>query len=188
MRLIRFGERGREKPGMLDGQGAARDLSGVIADINGATLAPAALDRLRALDPTTLPLVPARTRLGPCVGGVRNLVCIGLNYSDHAAETNTPIPSQPVVFNKHVAALSGPNDPVILLAGSEKLDWEVEIALVIGRPCWNVAQKQALNHLAGYCVMNDVSERAYQLEMAGQWTKGKSFFSFAPLGPWLVTA
>ena len=188
MRLVRYGERGQERPGLLDSQGLLRDLSGVVQDIDGAALLPDSLDRLRALDPGSLPQVPGPVRLGACVGNVRNIVCIGLNYSDHAAETNTPIPAQPVVFHKHTGALSGPNDPVILPPGAAKLDWEVELAFVIGRPCWHVSEAQALNHVAGYCVLNDVSERAYQIEMDGQWTKGKSYYSFAPCGPWLVTA
>lgn len=188
MRLVRFGAPGAEKPGLIEGNGVIRDLSSVIDDVHGATLSPDSLARLRALDPTTLPAVPADTRLGPCVGQVPNLVCIGLNYSDHAAETDTPVPSQPIVFNKHTSALSGPNDPVIIRADSLKLDWEVELAIVIGQPTWHVSEADALDHVAGYCLCNDVSERAWQLEMEGQWTKGKSYFGYAPLGPWLLTA
>ena len=135
----------------------------------------------------SLPVVEAGTRLGACVGNVRNLVCIGLNYSDHAAETDTPIPREPVVFNKHTGSISGPNDPVILPTDAQKLDWEVELGVVIGKPAWQIDEADALDHVAGYCLANDVSERAYQLEREGQWTKGKSGFSFAPLGPWLVT-
>jgi len=184
MRLVRYGERGQERPAVLDSQGLLRDLSGVVRDIDGAALMPDSLDRLRALDPGSLPQVSGPVRLGACVGNVRNIVCIGLNYSDHAAETNTPIPVQPVVFHKHTGALSGPNAPVLVPPGAAKLDWEVELAFVIGRPCWHVPEEQALSHVAGYCVLNDVSERAYQIEMDGQWTKGKSYYSFAPCGPW----
>jgi len=157
-------------------------------DIDGAALTPESLDRLRGLDLGSLPEVQGSVRLGACVGDVRNIVCIGLNYSDHAAETNTPIPAQPVVFNKHTGSLSGPNDPVIVPPGASKLDWEVELAFAIGQPCWHVSETEALSHVAGYFVLNDVSERAYQIEMDGQWTKGKSYYSFAPCGPWLVTA
>jgi 2,4-diketo-3-deoxy-L-fuconate hydrolase len=187
MRLVRFGLPGQEQPGILDSQGLIRDLSGIVDDIDASALSPTVLEKLRALDVEKLPEVAPDTRLGPCVGNVSNLICIGLNYSDHAAETNTPIPSQPVVFNKHTGSISGPNDPVILPTGAEKLDWEVELAIVIGTPAWQIDEAQALDHVAGYCLANDVSERAYQLEYEGQWTKGKSGFSFAPLGPWLVT-
>ncbi|KTC56882.1 2-hydroxyhepta-2,4-diene-1,7-dioate isomerase, partial [Pseudomonas putida] len=163
------------------------DLSGIVDDIDASALSPDVLQKLRGVDIEKLPSVAPGTRLGPCVGSVPNLICIGLNYSDHAAETNTPIPSQPVVFNKHTGSISGPNDPVILPTGAEKLDWEVELAIVIGTPAWQIPESQALDHIAGYCLANDVSERAYQLEYEGQWAKGKSGFSFAPLGPWLVT-
>jgi 2-keto-4-pentenoate hydratase/2-oxohepta-3-ene-1,7-dioic acid hydratase in catechol pathway len=188
MRLVRFGPRGSEKPGLLDAQGILRDLSSVVSDIHGPTLSPESLARLRALDTSSLPAVPADTRLGPCVGQVPNVVCIGLNYSDHAAETNTPIPTQPIVFNKHTSALAGPNDPVLIAPGSGKLDWEVELAIVIGRPAWHVSEAEALQYVAGYCLCNDVSERAWQIEMEGQWTKGKSYLGYAPIGPWLLTA
>jgi len=187
MRLVRFGLPGQELPGILDAQGQIRDLSGIVDDIDAAALAPSSIEKLRGIDTGRLPLVPAGTRLGPCVGSVPNLICIGLNYSDHAAETNTPIPSQPVVFNKHTGSISGANDPVILPGDAKKLDWEVELAIVMGSPAWHVEESKALDHIAGYCLANDVSERAYQLEYEGQWTKGKSSFSFAPLGPWLVT-
>jgi 2-keto-4-pentenoate hydratase/2-oxohepta-3-ene-1,7-dioic acid hydratase in catechol pathway len=188
MRLVRFGARGSEKPGLIDTQGVVRDLSAVVPDIDARTLSPAALARLREIDPTTLPAAPAGVRLGACVGSIPNLVCIGLNYSDHAAETNTPIPSQPIVFNKHTGAAAGPNDALILAPGSAKLDWEVELAVVIGTPAWHVREEDALRHVAGYCLCNDVSERAWQLEYEGQWTKGKSYYGYAPLGPWLVTS
>jgi 2-keto-4-pentenoate hydratase/2-oxohepta-3-ene-1,7-dioic acid hydratase in catechol pathway len=188
MRLLRFGPKGQEKPGLLDAGGVLRDLSSVVSDIAGDTLSPTGLARLRALDTGTLPVVPAGARLGACVGDVRNIVCIGLNYSDHAAETGARIPSQPIVFNKHTSALAGPDDPVLLPPGAEKLDWEVELAVVIGTPAWHVSESDALKHVAGYCLCNDVSERAYQTEMEGQWTKGKSYLGHAPIGPWMVTA
>jgi 2,4-diketo-3-deoxy-L-fuconate hydrolase len=188
MRLVRFGPRGSEKPGLIDAQGVVRDLSAVVPDIDARTLSPAALARLREVDPATLPAAPAGVRLGACVGSIPNLLCIGLNYSDHAAETNTPIPSQPIVFNKHTGAAAGPNDALILAPGSAKLDWEVELAVVIGTPAWHVREEDALRHVAGYCLCNDVSERAWQIEYEGQWTKGKSYYGYAPLGPWLVTA
>jgi 2-keto-4-pentenoate hydratase/2-oxohepta-3-ene-1,7-dioic acid hydratase in catechol pathway len=177
-----------QKPGLLDAQGTLRDLSSVVDDIHGPTLSPASLDRLRRIDPASLPAVPEPVRLGACVGRVPNLVCIGLNYTDHAAETNTPIPGQPIVFNKHTSAVAGPNDGLILAPGSTKLDWEVELAIVIGRPAWHVSERDALQYVAGYCLCNDVSERAWQIEMEGQWTKGKSYLGYAPLGPWLLTA
>ena len=188
MKLVRFGARGNEKPGVIDSQGVVRDLSGVVPDIDARTLAPADLARLREIDHVALPAAPAGVRLGACVGSIPNLVCIGLNYSDHAAETNTPIPSQPIVFNKHTGAAAGPSDALILAPGSAKLDWEVELAVVIGTPAWHVREEDALRHVAGYCLCNDVSERAWQIEYEGQWTKGKSYYGYAPLGPWLVTA
>jgi 2,4-diketo-3-deoxy-L-fuconate hydrolase len=188
MKLVRFGERGSERPGVIDAQGVVRDLTGVVPDIDGRSLTPEGLAHLRKIDPATLPAVPAGVRLGACVGSIPNLVCIGLNYSDHAAETNTPIPSQPIVFNKHTGAAAGPNDALILAPGSAKLDWEVELAVVIGTPAWHVREEDALRHVAGYCLCNDVSERAWQIEYEGQWTKGKSYYGYAPLGPWLVTA
>lgn len=187
MRLVRYGAHGAEKPGLLDAQGGIRDLSGLVPDIAGPVLSPASLERLRAVDPQSLPLVPAGVRLGACVGDVRNVVCIGLNYSDHAAETNTPTPSQPIVFNKHTSSLSGPFDDVLRAPGSVKMDWEVELGIVIGQPTWNVSQADALNYVAGYCLVNDMSERAYQIEFEGQWTKGKSYPTHCPIGPWLLT-
>lgn len=188
MRLIRFGDRGNEKPGIMDPHGVLRDLSAVVPDIDARTLSPAALAQLREVDCTTLPVVPTGVRLGACVGNITNLICIGLNYSDHAAETNTPIPSQPIFFNKHTSAAAGPYDAIILAERSTKLDWEVELAIVIGTPAWNVSEQETLNYVAGYCLCNDVSERAWQIEYEGQWTKGKSYYGYAPLGPWLVTA
>lgn len=187
MRLVRFGDPGQERPGVLDSSGAVRDLSSIVDDIDGTTVSPAILAELGRLNLESLPVVETGTRLGACLGNVRNLICIGLNYSDHAAETDTPIPREPVVFNKHTGCISGPNDPVILPTDAHKLDWEVELGVVIGTPAWQIDEATALNHVAGYCLANDVSERTYQLEREGQWTKGKSSFSFAPLGPWLVT-
>lgn len=187
MKLFRHGPQGAEKPGLLDASGALRDLSGVIADISPAALSPDSMSRLAALDPSTLPLVAAGTRLGACVGGVGNVVCIGLNYSDHAAEAGLKPPGQPIVFNKHNGAVSGPNDPVWLAPGSIKLDWEVELGIVIGQRAFHVSEEDALHYVAGYCLVNDVSERAYQIELEGQWTKGKSYPTHCPLGPWLVT-
>lgn len=187
MKLFRHGPQGAEKPGLLDASGALRDLSGVIADITPATLGPDSMSRLAALDPGTLPLVPAGARLGACVGGVGNVVCIGLNYADHAAEAGLKLPGQPIVFNKHNGAISGPNDAVWLAPESHKLDWEVELGIVIGQRAFHVSEANALQHVAGYCLVNDVSERAYQIELEGQWTKGKSYPTHCPVGPWLVT-
>jgi len=187
MKLFRHGPQGAEKPGLLDASGALRDLSGVIADISPATLGPDSMSRLAALDPGTLPLVPTGARLGACVGGVGNVVCIGLNYADHAAEAGLKLPGQPIVFNKHNAAISGPNDAVWLAPGSVKLDWEVELGIVIGQRAFHVSEGDALEYVAGYCLVNDVSERAYQIELDGQWTKGKSYPTHCPVGPWLVT-
>ncbi|MDP2416006.1 MAG: fumarylacetoacetate hydrolase family protein [Hydrogenophaga sp.] len=187
MKLFRHGPQGAEKPGLLDASGALRDLSGVIADITPATLGPDSMSRLAVLDPITLPLVPAGTRLGACVGGVGNVVCIGLNYADHAAEAGLKPPGQPIVFNKHNGAISGPNDAVWLAPESHKLDWEVELGIVIGQRAFHVSEAEALQYVAGYCLVNDVSERAYQIELEGQWTKGKSYPTHCPLGPWLVT-
>ena len=187
MKLVRFGDIGAERPGIVDRDGAIRDLSGVVTDIDAAAISPASLERLRAVDPASLPRAPEGARLGVPVTGVANLVCIGLNYTDHAEETNAPIPSQPILFNKHTTALSGPHDDVILPPGSTKLDWEVELAIVIGRRCWHVSEADAPGYVAGYTIMNDISEREYQIEWEGQWTKGKSYPTFAPCGPWLVT-
>ena len=187
MKLFRHGPQGAEKPGLVDASGALRDLSSQLADVTPAALGPDSMSRLAALDPATLPLVPAGTRLGACVGGVGNVVCIGLNYADHAAEAGLKPPGQPIVFNKHSGAISGPNDPVWLPPGSFKLDWEVELGIVIGQRAFHVSEADALQHVAGYCLVNDVSERAYQIELEGQWTKGKSYPTHCPIGPWLVT-
>ncbi len=187
MKLVRYGPAGHEKPGVIDGEGRVRDLSAHVADIDAAALAPASLARLKALDPSALPPVDGSPRLGVPVAGVGKLVAVGLNYADHAAEAGMALPEEPVLFMKATSALGGPNDPVVLPRGGDKGDWEVEIAAVIGTTARDVPDDQALGHIAGYCVCNDVSERSFQLERGGQWVKGKSCDSFAPLGPWLVT-
>jgi ureidoglycolate lyase/2,4-diketo-3-deoxy-L-fuconate hydrolase len=187
MKLIRFGAPGHERPGMIDRQGRLRDLSSQVPDIAGAALSPESLRRLAALDPESLPLVAGQPRLGACVGQVGKMICVGLNYSDHAAESNMPVPSEPVLFMKATSALCGPNDDVQIPPGAEKVDWEVELGVVIGRPARYVSKAEALEHVAGYCIVNDVSERAYQLERGGQWDKGKGCDTFGPTGPWLVT-
>lgn len=187
MKLLRFGAPGAEKPGLLDATGVIRDLSGVIPDLTGATLGSATLARLQALDPASLPVVPADVRLGPCVSGSRNFVGVGLNYSDHAAETGAATPAEPILFNKAPSCIVGPNDDVLIPPGSEKTDWEVELAIVIGARCSYVNESEALDYVAGYCLCNDVSERAYQMERGGVWSKGKGSPSFGPIGPWLVT-
>lgn len=187
MKLFRHGPLGAEKPGLIDAAGALRDLSGVVPDISGAVLGRDSMARLRALDPASLPLVAPGRRIGACVGGVGNVVCIGLNYSDHAAEAGMKAPGQPIVFNKHNGAISGPTDDIWLAPGSQKLDWEVELGIVIGEQAFHVSEADALQHVAGFCLVNDVSERAYQIEYEGQWTKGKSYPTHCPIGPWLVT-
>lgn len=188
MKLLRYGTAGAEKPGMLDGDGAIRDLSGAVADIAGDALTPEGLDRLRAVDPASLPKVDGTPRVGPCVGEIGKFMCIGLNYSDHAAETGGEVPPEPILFMKANSAISGANDDVIIPRGSEQTDWEVELGFVIGKPGKYIDEADALSHVAGYCVVNDVSERNFQIRMEGQWTKGKSCDTFGPLGPWLVTA
>ncbi|MEM8577834.1 MAG: fumarylacetoacetate hydrolase family protein [Pseudomonadota bacterium] len=187
MKLVRHGLPGAERPGLIDEAGAVRDLSGVIEDIGPATLGPEVLARLAAMDPASLPLVVAG-RLGPPVANPGKILCIGLNYSDHAAEAGMPIPEHPILFLKATSALCGPTDPLILPRGSTATDWEVELAVIIGTRCKYVSEAEALTHVAGYATFNDVSERDFQLTLTGQWTKGKSCDSFAPLGPWLVTA
>lgn len=187
MKLFRFGPKGSEKAGVVGADGTLRDLSSVVADIGPATLTPDSMARLAAIDPGSLPRVPDGARIGACVGGVGNVVCIGLNYADHAAEAGLKAPGQPIVFNKHNGAISGPNDDLWLAPGSQKLDWEVEMGIVIGRPTFHVSEAEALNHVAGFCLVNDVSERAYQIEYEGQWSKGKSYPTHCPIGPWLVT-
>jgi 2-keto-4-pentenoate hydratase/2-oxohepta-3-ene-1,7-dioic acid hydratase in catechol pathway len=188
MRLVRHGEAGKEKPGILDGDGGIRDLSGVVTDIDGTVLTPEGLARLRGVSVDSLPKVSGSPRLGCPVANPSKLVAIGLNYSDHAKESNMPIPAEPIVFMKATTSISGPNDNVVLPRGSKKGDWEVELAFVIGRKAQNVSEADALSYVAGYTVCNDVSEREWQLEHGGQWVKGKSFDTFAPIGPWLVTS
>ena len=188
MKLLRVGPKGAEKPAMLDATGTIRDLSGVVDDIAGEVLSPVGLDRLRGLDPTSLPAVPAGTRVGPCVGRVGKFICIGLNFADHAAETGMPVPPEPIIFMKATSAICGPDDDVEIPRESVKTDWEVELGVVIGTRAKYVAEADAMAHVAGYCVVNDVSERTFQIERAGQWTKGKSHDTFGPTGPWLVTA
>ena len=187
MKLVRFGDAGREKPGLIDPSGQIRDASSLAPDITGATLSADSLARLGQADPMSLPLAPSGQRLGPCVGQVRNFIAIGLNYADHAAETGAPIPAEPIIFNKAPSCIVGPNDDVIIPRGSHKTDWEVELAIVIGERASYVGANEALDFIAGYCVCNDVSEREYQLERGGTWTKGKGCPTFGPLGPWLVT-
>lgn len=187
MKLVRFGPKGQEKPGVVDGEGRIRDLTAHVEDIAGAALGDAGLAKLKAIDPASLPLAPAGARLGACVGRVGKFLGIGLNYSDHAKETGAAVPAEPVLFTKHTSCLSGPNDDVVLPRGSVKTDWEAELGVVIGTPAKYVSEADALSHVAGYCVVNDVSERAFQLEGTGQWVKGKSCDTFGPVGPWLVT-
>ncbi|MCK6447459.1 MAG: fumarylacetoacetate hydrolase family protein [Planctomycetes bacterium] len=188
MKLLRWGPRGAEQPGMLDANGRLRSLVGVIDDVRGAVLLPEGLARLAKLDPTKLPLVEGTPRLGACVGGVGKFLCIGLNYADHAAESGMAVPSEPVIFDKATSAIVGPNDDIEMPRRGEKLDWEVELGVVIGKPAKYVERANARAHVAGYCVINDLSERRFQLEGTGQWIKGKSCDTFGPTGPWLVTA
>ncbi len=187
MKLLRVGPKGAEKPAILDRDGTIRDLSAHVDDIAGDVLSDAGLDRLRGLDPASLPAVPEDTRIGACVGRVGKLVCVGLNYRDHAEETGNPIPTEPVLFGKAVTAVSGPYDNIETPQGSDALDYEIEIAIVIGKRAKNVTAADALGHVAGYAVFNDISERSFQTKRGGQWIKGKSHDSFGPLGPWLVT-
>ena len=187
MKLLRYGPAGQERPGVLDAGGRVRDLSGVVPDLAGEVLTPASLDRLRALDLASLPLVDGQPRLGPCVGRVGKFLCIGLNYADHAKESGAAVPKEPIVFSKATSAIIGPDDDVVIPRGSQKTDWEVELGVVIGSPTKYVSEADALAHVAGYCVVNDLSERAFQLEGTGQWVKGKSADTFGPIGPWLVT-
>jgi len=187
MKLIRHGNPGEERPGMIDAAGRMRDLSEIIPDIAGEVLDPDYLEKLAVLDAEALPLVPAGTRIGACVGRVGKFICVGLNYADHAAESGMEVPSEPVLFFKATSAICGPNDDVIIPRGSAKTDWEVELGVVIGREARYVKQDRALDHVAGYCVINDLSERAFQMERGGQWVKGKSADTFGPIGPWLVT-
>jgi len=187
MKLLRYGAPGREKPGLLDADGRIRDLSGVIPDVGGDALLPESIDRLRRLDPKSLPAVEGKPRIGPCVAGVGKFLCVGLNYSDHAAESGMQVPKEPIIFMKATSSIVGPNDEVEIPRGSEKTDWEVELGVVIGRTARYVDEASAMDHVAGFCVVHDVSERAFQLEGTGQWVKGKSADTFGPIGPWLVT-
>lgn len=187
MKLVRFGDTGAEKPGLIDAEGKIRDLSGVVGDIAGDTLTFDGLERLRAVDPATLPAVSGNPRFGPCVGQIGRFICIGLNYADHAAESNLPVPEKPIIFGKLCAA-TGANDAITIPKDSKKTDWEVELGVVIGDTAAHVSEADAMKHVAGYFVSNDVSERQFQLEEGGQWVKGKSCETFGPIGPWLVTA
>jgi 2-keto-4-pentenoate hydratase/2-oxohepta-3-ene-1,7-dioic acid hydratase in catechol pathway len=188
MKLLRYGPAGAEKPGVLDADGAIRDLSGAVADISGDALLPDSIEKLKAIDPASLPKVDGSPRIGACIGNVGKFMCIGLNYSDHAAETGGEVPSEPILFMKANSAIQGPNDDVIIPRDSEQTDWEVELGFVIGKGGKYINEADAMSHVAGYCVVNDVSERNFQIRMEGQWTKGKSCDTFGPLGPWLVTA
>ncbi|WP_108859732.1 fumarylacetoacetate hydrolase family protein [Ruegeria sp. Alg231-54] len=187
MKMLRFGPKGAEKPGLMDAKGAIRDLSGVIGDLTGESLGDEALDRLRRLDTASLPLVDGQPRIGACVGQVGKFVCIGLNYADHAAESGMELPQEPVIFFKATSAIVGPNDTVEIPRGLVKTDWEVELGVVIGTEAKYASESEALNHVAGYCVVNDISERDFQLHRSGQWVKGKSADTFGPIGPLLVT-
>ncbi len=187
MKLLRFGPSGSEKPGLLDAEGQIRDLSGVVDDIAGDVLSAEGLAKIAAIDPATLPLAPAGSRYGPCVGRVGKFICIGLNYADHAAESGLPVPDEPVLFMKATSAIVGPNDEVLKPRGSTKLDWEVELGLVIGKKASYVSEAEALDYVAGFCTINDVSERNFQTERGGTWDKGKGCDTFGPIGPWLVT-
>ncbi|NPE00647.1 fumarylacetoacetate hydrolase family protein [Klebsiella aerogenes] len=188
MKLLRFGNPGSERPGVLDNDGRLRDLSNYVTDLRGDALLPESLARLRQLDLYSLPLVDGNPRIGACVGGIGKFICIGLNYADHAAETGADIPQEPVVFSKWTSAVVGPNDNVIIPRGSQKTDWEVELGVVIGKGGRYIDERDAMQHVAGYCVINDVSEREYQIERGGTWDKGKGCDTFGPTGPWLVTA
>ena len=188
MKLLRYGPKGKEKPGLLDKDGKIRDLSGIIADIGGDTISPKGLARLRKIKPESLPLVKGKPRIGPCVANPQKFIAIGLNYSDHAAESGLTVPPEPILFTKHVSCISGPNDDVTIPPKSKKSDWEVELGVIIGTRAKNIKKKDAMAHVAGYCTINDVSEREFQIERSGQWTKGKGYDTFGPIGPWLVTA
>ena len=187
MKLLRFGSPGKEKPGLLDDSGTIRDLSGLVGDISEETLLPENLEKLRNTDTSSLPEVNDEPRLGPCIGKIGKFICIGLNYSDHAEETGGTVPPEPIIFAKFNSAICGPNDDVVIPRNSTKTDWEVELGVVIGKPAKYVDQQNALDHVAGYCVINDVSEREFQIKRSGQWVKGKSCDTFGPTGPWLVT-
>ena len=187
MKLLRIGAKGAEKPAIVHSDGTIRDLSFVVGDIAGDALTDEGLATIAAADPAALPVLDADSRIGPCVGHVGKFICIGLNYADHAAESGMAVPNEPIIFFKATSAITGPNDPVIIPKGSEKTDWEVELGIVIGKEARYIGEDVAMDHVAGYCLVNDVSERAFQIERAGQWVKGKSADSFGPIGPWLVT-
>ena len=188
MKLLRYGKLGKEKPGVLDSEGRIRDLSAHISDISGETISPKSLAKLRKIKIDTLPIVRGKPRIGACVTGSQKFVAIGLNYSDHAAESGMTVPPEPIIFTKHMNCISGPNDDVTLPPKSKKGDWEVELGVIIGTKAKNIKRADAMKHVAGYCTINDLSEREYQIERSGQWTKGKSYDTFGPIGPWLVTA
>ena len=188
MKLVRYGSPGQEKPGIVDGDGTIRDLSGIVPDINGAMLRGGGLEKIRATKAKSLPAAPAGTRLGPCVGDVRHFIAIGLNYADHAKEAGMPVPKEPIIFSKATSCIVGPNDNVVIPKSSQKCDWELELAVIMGRRASYVAANEALSYVAGYCICNDVSEREWQQERGGQWIKGKSAPTFGPLGPWFVTS
>ena len=188
MKLLRYGPKGREKPGILDKEGRIRSLAGIVADISGDSISPKGLAKLRKIKLETLPIVRGSPRIGACIANPQKFIAIGLNYSDHAAESGLQVPPEPVVFTKQVSCLSGPNDDVTIPPKSSKSDWEVELGVIIGTRAKNISKKDALSHVAGYCTINDLSEREFQVERSGQWTKGKSYDTFGPVGPWLVTA
>jgi 2,4-didehydro-3-deoxy-L-rhamnonate hydrolase len=188
MKLLRYGPIGKEKPGILDADGKIRDLSSVIPELDGSAVSPASLAKLRKVKVDKLPLVRGNPRIGACIANPQKFIAIGLNYSDHAAESGLTVPPEPIIFTKHVSCLSGPNDTVTIPPKSKKSDWEVELGVIIGTRAKNIKKKDALKHVAGYCTINDLSERAFQIERSGQWTKGKSYDTFGPVGPWLVTA
>ena len=188
MKLLRVGQPGAEVPAIVDSAGRIRSLAGIVPDIAGAAISPEGLAKLRAIDPATLPELPSDSRIGPCVGNVGKFICIGLNYADHAAESNLPVPPEPVIFLKANSAIVGPNDDILIPRGSKKTDWEVELGVIIGKKASYVSEAEAMDHVAGYCVINDVSEREFQIERAGTWDKGKGCDTFGPIGPWLVTA
>ena len=187
MKLLRYGPKGKEKPGILDNDGKIRSLARVIKDIDGEAISPAGLAKLKKVNVDKLPLVPGKPRIGACVANPQKFVAIGLNYADHAAESGLKVPPEPVVFTKHVSCLSGPNDTVTIPPKSQKSDWEVELGVIIGRKAKNIKEADAMKHVAGYCVVNDLSEREFQIERSGQWTKGKCYDTFGPIGPYLVT-
>jgi 2,4-didehydro-3-deoxy-L-rhamnonate hydrolase len=188
MKLLRYGKLGKEKPGILDSEGRIRDLSAHVSDINGETISPKSLAKLRKIKIETLPIVRGSPRIGACVNSSQKFVAIGLNYSDHAAESGMTVPPEPIIFTKHMNCISGPNDDVTLPPKSKKGDWEVELGVIIGTKAKNIKRADAMKHVAGYCTINDLSEREFQIERSGQWTKGKSYDTFGPIGPWLVTA